>query len=114
MSPLDSGTRRSAAATKSKRSSLNKATNFSRPGVPKVEDRDMPEIAGIDGQIMGGEHHGTTTINGGRMDANSIGSNDSRQMIIRKDVEWTVEHGSIGIELHHPRDRDSVVPEFHV
>ena len=27
-----------------------------------------------------------------KQDANSVGSNDSRQMIIKKDVTWTIEH----------------------
>ncbi len=43
-------------------------------------------------------------------DSNSIGSNESQQRIIRKDVEWRVEYSSASPSVHDPLQTKGTPP----
>lgn len=54
-----------------------------------------PEVAAHNDDGAGGMGSGHKASNHSEavaQDGNSIGSNDSRQMIIRKDISWAVEY----------------------
>ena len=61
-------------------------------GNKNMEISRDPRVTGRDEEL--GEGKATNHATAVAQDGNSIGSNDSRQMIIRKDVAWAVEYSA--------------------
>lgn len=63
------------------------------PGVFSMSRRGTSGMNSANGFRQGGNNKSTVVHEVTNHDSNSIGSNDSRKMIIKKEVDFTVEHG---------------------
>lgn len=63
------------------------------PGVFGMSRRGTPRMEAANGFGHGGNNKSTVIHEVTHHDSNSIGSNDSRKMIIKKEVDFRVERG---------------------
>lgn len=68
-------------------------TNSMNPGVFSMSRRGTSRMNSANGFRQGGNNKSTVVHEVTNHDSNSIGSNDSRKMIIKKEVDFRVEHG---------------------
>jgi len=93
--------RESSYGLSAMRSGNGTRTNSMNPGVFSMSRRGIPRMDAANGFGHGGNNKSTVIHEVTNHDSNSIGSNDSRKMIIKKEVDFRVER-----ERAEPGDED--------